>query len=181
MTDELDFDGFYAAKFRRLVGQIYAMTGNLSEAEDSVQEAFARVWQRWGTVSEYGDPEAWVRTVAYRISVSSWRKAVNRLSAHRRDQTHGDVPGLNPDYLALVAALRKISVDQRQSIVLHHLVGLSVEEIAAETGAPTGTVKARLARGRKALAQHVSEFIDASEPKQTLRYTNQRRPVGKEN
>jgi RNA polymerase sigma-70 factor (sigma-E family) len=180
MTDQLDFDGFYAMTFRRLVGQIYAMTGNLSEAEDSVQEAFARVWQRWGKVSEYGDPEAWVRTVAYRIAVSSWRKAVNRLSAHRRGQTSGDVPGLNPDYLALVAALRRISVDQRQSIVLHHVVGLSVEEIAAETGAPTGTVKARLARGRRALARHLSEFTDTSEPQRAPRYANQTGPVGKE-
>ena len=71
MTDELDFDGFYAATFRRVVGQVYAMTGNLSEAEDSVQEAYARAWERWGKVRGYNDPEGWVRTVAYRIAVSS--------------------------------------------------------------------------------------------------------------
>jgi RNA polymerase sigma-70 factor (ECF subfamily) len=48
--------------------------------------------------------------------------------------------------------------------VLHHLAGLSVEEIARETGAPTGTVKARLARGRRALAPLVSEFDDSPQP-----------------
>lgn len=42
-------------------------------------------------------------------------------------------------------------------IVLHHLVGLSVEEISHEVGSPTGTVKAWLARGRKAMARHLSE------------------------
>ena len=164
MTHEVDFDEFYAATFRRVVSHVYAMTGNLSEAEDSVQEAYARAWERWGKVREYGDPEAWVRTVAYRISVSSWRKAVNRMTAHRRDHADGEVPGLNPDHPALVAALRKISADQRQPLVLHHLVGLSVDEIAAEVGAPSGTVEARLARGRKALAPHVSEFAGAKVP-----------------
>jgi len=37
--------------------------------------------------------------------------------------------------------------------VLHHLVGLPVEEVAHELRVPTGTVKSRLARGRRALAQ----------------------------
>jgi RNA polymerase sigma-70 factor (ECF subfamily) len=160
VSDELDFDEFYAASFRRVVGQIYAMTGSLAESEDSVQEAFARAWQRWNKVQEYGSPEAWVRTVAYRISVSSWRKAANRLSAHQRAEESAEVPGMNPDRLALMRALRAISAEQRQAVVLHHLVGLSVEEIARETGAPAGTVKARLARGRKALAPHVSEFAE---------------------
>jgi RNA polymerase sigma-70 factor (ECF subfamily) len=52
----------------------------------------------------------------------------------------------------LVSALRKIPEEQRRAIVLHHLVGMSVQEVAHETGAPTGTVKARLSRGRAALA-----------------------------
>jgi RNA polymerase sigma-70 factor (ECF subfamily) len=40
-------------------------------------------------------------------------------------------------------------------IVLHHLCDVSVEQIASETGAPVGTVKARLHRGRAALAKHL--------------------------
>jgi RNA polymerase sigma-70 factor (ECF subfamily) len=53
---------------------------------------------------------------------------------------------------------------RRRAIVLHHLAGLSVEEIAHETGAPAGTVKARLARGRRALAPLVCEFGDSPRP-----------------
>ena len=52
---------------------------------------------------------------------------------------------------------------QADLVVDNYQAGLSVEEIADQTGSPTGTVKARLARGRKALAPHVSEFADASE------------------
>jgi RNA polymerase sigma-70 factor (ECF subfamily) len=156
-----DFDAFFTATHGRIVSQIYAMTGSLHEAEDCVQEAYARAWQRWAALSnEGGNPEAWVRTVATRLAVSSWRKAVNRLKAHRREQPPAEVPGMNPDHIAVIAALRKISADQRMAIVLHHYAGLSIEEIAAETGAAPGTVKARLARGRKALAPHLTEFAD---------------------
>src|SRR5487761_1072589 len=121
MAGEADFDEFYNASFRRGIGQEYAMVGSLSEAEDSVQEAFARAWQNWGKISEYADPEAWVRSVAFRISVSSWRKAVNRLTAHkRRAHEEGELPGLSPDRLAVVNALRRIQPELRQVIVLHH-------------------------------------------------------------
>lgn len=157
-----DFDAFYAATHRRIVSHIYAMTGSLPEAEDCVQEAYARAWQRWAALSTgVGSPEAWVREVAARLAVSSWRKAVNRLKAHRRESRTTEVSGLNPDHIAVIAALRKISADQRMAIVLYHYAGLSIEEIAAETGATPSTVKARLARGRKALAPHLTEFADS--------------------
>jgi RNA polymerase sigma-70 factor (ECF subfamily) len=163
---EQDFDAFYAATHRRIVSHIYAMTGNLHEAEDCVQEAYARAWQRWSRMSaEAGNPEAWVRTVAARLAVSSWRKAVNRLKAHRREQRADEVAGMSPDHIAVVAALRKISPDQRMAIVLYHFAGLSIEEIAAETGVPPGTVKGRLSRGRKALAPHLTEFADNADSK----------------
>lgn len=157
-----DFDAFYAATHRRTIGQIYALTGNLHEAEDCTQEAYARAWQRWASLSsEHGAPEVWVRVVATRLAVSSWRKAVNRLAAHRRQQRVAQVPGMNPDHLAVVAALRRISADQRLAIVLYHYAGLTVEEIANETGASPSAVKARLARGRRALAPLLTEFADS--------------------
>lgn len=159
MRDPRSFDAFYTGSVRRLVGQLHAMTGSRSEAEDCVQEAYARAWQRWDKVSGYGDPEAWVRTVAYRVSISSWRKAANMRAAYRRHGAPDDNRGLNPDYVAIVTALRKVSPSQRQAIVLHHLVGLSVEEIAQETGAAAGTVKARLSRGRQALAPLLDEGV----------------------
>ena len=182
-----DFDAFYMATHRRIVSHIYAMTGSLHEAEDCVQEAYARAWQQWSRLStDIGSPEGWVRTVAARLAVSSWRKAVNRLKAHRREQQRTDeVAGMSPDHIAVVAALRKIPADQRMAIVLYHYAGLSIEEISAETGAAPGTVKARLFRGRKALAPHLSEFADNREqqPQQPghrpPRITNQPQPSGR--
>jgi RNA polymerase sigma-70 factor, ECF subfamily len=147
-----DFDVFYTGTVKRVIGYLYAVTGSRTEAEDAAQEAYARAWQRWDKVSGYGDPEGWVRIVGYRITVNAWRKAVARAAAHRRHGLPDDEPDLSPDYLAIVTALRKISPVQRQAIVLYHLVGLGVDEIAREAGVPAGTVKARLSRGRHALA-----------------------------
>ena len=44
------------------------------QAQDALQEAYVRAWQRWDRVSAYEDPEGWVRTVAYRQCVSVWRR-----------------------------------------------------------------------------------------------------------
>lgn len=151
------FDAFYTGSSRRVLHHMYAMTGNLADAQELVQEAYARAWQRWSAVSTYDDPEAWVRTVAWRLAASRWRKAKNGVAAMLRHGPEPDTPEPSVDTVALVGALRQIPEAQRRAIVLHHLGGLSVAEVANETGAPEGTVKARLARGRAALAELLAD------------------------
>lgn len=152
-----EFTSFYAASFSRLVGQLYAMTGDRPESQDAVQEAFIRAWTHRGQIDGNHRAEAWVRVTAWRIAASRWRRAREgirlMLLAAGPDRTAG--PG--PDHVAFVEALRKVSAEQRRALVLYHLVDLSVEEIAAETGVPPGTVKARLSRGRAALAPYLRE------------------------
>jgi RNA polymerase sigma-70 factor (ECF subfamily) len=70
-----EFADFYAASFHRLVGQLYAMIGDHSEAQDAVQEAFVRAWARHGKIDRNHAPEAWVRVTAWRIAASRWRRA----------------------------------------------------------------------------------------------------------
>lgn len=65
--------------------------------------------------------------------------------------------GPTPDRVALIDALRKVPAEQRRALVLYHLCDLTVAQIGAETGVPPGTVKARLARGRAALAPHLRD------------------------
>lgn len=152
-----DFDAFYHATSRRLLHQMYGMTGNVDDARECVQEAYARAWQHWRSVAHANDPEAWVRTVAWRIAASRWRKARNGLRALARHGRPEHTQPPSPDHVALVAALRRIPAEQRRAIVLYHLAGLSVAEVATETGVRPGTVKARLSRGRAALAALLSE------------------------
>jgi RNA polymerase sigma-70 factor (ECF subfamily) len=157
VRDSQAFDGFYASYAPGLVRQLAAYTGDLTEAQDCVQEAFARAWQRWSTVGAYDVPQAWVRRVAWRLAVSRWRRLQAGRAAARQHGATPDVPGLEPDHVALVAALRTLPEAQRRALVLHHVGDLSIAEVAAETGAPEGTVKARLSRGRAALAAQLAE------------------------
>jgi RNA polymerase sigma-70 factor, ECF subfamily len=160
MRDNAGFDEFYAATTRAVVGQVYAMVGNLGEAEDAVAEAYARAWQRWRTVRGYADPAAWVRTVAYRVAVSSWRRARNRATAQERWGAAGSTVELDTQTLALVEALRTVTALQRRAIVLHYLVGLSVAEVAVEMGGSVSAVKQWLSRGRRALAESLGDELE---------------------
>jgi len=152
-----EFTDFYAGSFRRLVGQLYVMTGDHAEAHDAVQEAFVRAWTHREKLSAQGVPEAWVRAAAWRIAMSRWNRArLGRLLMRSQPQPQA-VDGPTPDRVALIQALRKVPAAQRRAIVLHYLCDLTVAQIAAETGVPEGTVKARLARGRAALVPHLRE------------------------
>jgi RNA polymerase sigma-70 factor (ECF subfamily) len=151
------FDAFYVGSRRRVLNQVYAMTSDLAEAQDLTQEAYARAWQRWSAVSTYEDPEAWVRTVAWRLAASRWRRAKVGARALLRHGPEPDSAPPSPDSVALVTALKQLPVAQRRAVVLHHLVGRSVAEIAHDEGCPEGTVKARLSRGRATLAQLLAD------------------------
>ena len=94
-----------------------------------------------------------MRRVALNVAAVVARRLRRRAAALLRLGPPPAVPELNSGLLDLHKALRALPLGQRQVIVLHHLVGLPVEEVARELRVPTGTVKSRLARGRRALAQ----------------------------
>jgi RNA polymerase sigma-70 factor, ECF subfamily len=146
------FAEFYTASYRRLLQQLFAVTGDLAEAEDVLQEAYARASLRWATLARYQAPEAWVRRVALNLAGMAARRLRRRATALLRLGPPVPVPELTPDALDLHRALQSLPLGQRQAIVLHHLVGLSVNEIAAETGGSVSAVKQWLSRGRRALA-----------------------------
>ncbi|MFE3494285.1 SigE family RNA polymerase sigma factor [Streptomyces sp. NPDC059169] len=167
MTTE-EFEEFYEACVKRLVGQVYLMIGDLHEAQDVVQEAFVRAWGRRSQLRRDGGPEAWIRTVAWRLAVSRWRRRGRTADAWRRhhEGRAPTVPEPDPGTVALVAALRKLSERQRRAAVLYYVCDLSVEQVAAETGAASGTVKSHLSRARAALAPHLDDSIEAIMPEE---------------
>jgi len=149
-AQDVSFDDFYAATARRVVRHAYALTGNVADAQDIAQEAFARAWQRWDAVRGCDSPEAWVRRVTTNLATNRYRRdRTARAAAHQL--LARDVPEISPDTVALVAALRTLPERQRVVLVLHYLADLPVSQIAAELRCPVGSVKAWLARGRDAL------------------------------
>ena len=65
-TTAMDFDGFYRDTSR--------VSGDPAEAQDLVQEAYARAWQRWRKLAHYENPEAWLRLVVNRLATDRWRR-----------------------------------------------------------------------------------------------------------
>ncbi len=154
-----NFTELYASSYARLVAQLTVVTADREWAEDAVQEAFGRLWNRWETHSGYDRPEAWVRRVAINIAISRWRRIrrLHPLGETDRGQTdrgQTDREGREDDGAGradMQAALRTLPVKQRHALLLHHVLGLPVSEVAQEMGAPEGTVKSWLSRGREAL------------------------------
>jgi RNA polymerase sigma-70 factor (ECF subfamily) len=154
---EQDVRDLYEGAYARLVSVVAVAAGSRGDAEEVVQEAFIRLLRHWSTVSRYDDPEAWVRQVAFRLLSNRLRKTRNGVRAALRLGRPPDTEAPNGDRLDIALALRTLPLPQRQVLVLHHLVGLDVADVAAALGLPVGTVKSRLSRGRSALAPLLTE------------------------
>jgi RNA polymerase sigma factor (sigma-70 family) len=161
MTAESYVREIYDASYVRLVVQLLALTGDLGEAEDAIQEAFVKALGQGRSFAKLDNPEAWLRTVAVNHVRNRWR----HLGVARRLQAK--VPGptpsveVGPEHVAIVAALARLDPGHRTVVVLHYLADRSVADIAAELGIPEGTVKTRLARSRELLASLLSEPEEA--------------------
>ena len=147
----------YAACYPRIVGVVALAAGSRAEAEECVQEAFIRLLGAWDKVAWYNNPEAWVRAVAFNLLSNSRRKTRNgvlalvRLGRARDEAPSADEP------TDVAWALRQLPLPQRQTVVLHYLVGLNVDEVARTLDIAPGTVKSRLSRARDALAPLLRE------------------------
>ncbi len=152
MVDRPALDELYNASYRRLVVQLYAICGDLSDAEDAVQEGFVAALRKRRQLAKVQNPEAWVRTTAINHLRSRWRHA----AVVRKYQPR--VPGpqlpieVGPEYVAIVTALGQVDAGQREAVVLHYLADMGTAEVAAELGISEGTVKSRLFRARERLA-----------------------------
>ncbi len=154
------YESFYTRAAGRLVTQLFMVTGDLEEARDCVQEAFARAWLHWDTLALDGaDPFGWVYTVAYRIAVSRFRRRLAHSRALRRSTPPDSVPGPTPEVVAVRDALATLPHGQRAALVLHDFAGQPVGALARLLGISPSGVKSRLARGRAALAPLLSEEV----------------------
>jgi RNA polymerase sigma-70 factor (ECF subfamily) len=161
------FDEFFAATYGRLVGLLYAFLHDRAQAEDAVQDAFASALVRWPVLRRYHDPEAWVRTVAFRRAIDHHRRTARQRRALLRLGPPPSLPPVGAEHVDLVRALRRLPLAQREVLVLHYVAELEVERVAAELRVPVGTVKSRLARGRAALANQLQPGVGAPDEEST--------------
>lgn len=163
MGDGLDtgWEEVYAGHYRRLVTLLTALAGSRLEAEEAVQEAFVRALGLSGRRAVVDDPEAWLYRVAVNVTRSRWRRVLAGRRAAARlpgpdEVAAGDCERVE-DRMRLLGALRRLPFEQREAIALHYLADMPIEAVAVRVGSPIGTVKARLSRGRDALARLLRE------------------------
>jgi RNA polymerase sigma-70 factor, ECF subfamily len=153
-----DFEDFYAANYGKITALVAAVTGDWHEADDIAQEAFARALARWPRVSGYELPEAWVRQVAMRLAIDSARRLRRTLRAlpllRTAEPAEAPEPGDSLAFTALGRVLSRIPLREREVLVLYYVADLPVEQIAHDRGIPVGTVKSRLAAGRRQPGRH---------------------------
>jgi RNA polymerase sigma-70 factor (ECF subfamily) len=131
--------------------------GNPADAADAVQDAFLKAYRTAGTFRGDALFTTWLHRIVVNACLDQMRKARTR-PAVPLDETAAAVADPADPVARLdtgrdvVAALERISPDQRVAIVLVDIEGYSVEEAAAMLDVPTGTVKSRCHRGRVQLA-----------------------------
>jgi RNA polymerase sigma-70 factor (ECF subfamily) len=150
----------YHSAFRRLVIQLYAFTTDLTEAQDVVQEAFARALARPRGLADVDNPEAWLRTVAINVVRRRWRRRqlLNVIMLHDRPVQAVVAAAPGPERADVRDALATLPRVYREVIVLHYFADLPVEEVAGLLQVPVGTVKSRLSRGRSQLAARLGGY-----------------------
>ena len=144
----------------RLLRYLIYLTGNRELAEDLFQETWIRVLERGHQYDGKHEFSTWLFAVARNLTIDQMRrKTMVSLDGMREEEDSVPIepPDTRPSALDLVAqrehaeqitaALVRIPAEYRETVVLRFQEGLALEEIAAVTSAPLGTVKSRLYRG----------------------------------
>jgi len=155
--DPASFEVFFEAWHLPLYRALWLVARNRHEAEEVMQDAFVRVWERWPRVSVMERPEAYLFRTAMNLHRSRVRRA---LTALRR--TIGTLPADDAietieERDAIVRAMGRLTPAQRGAVVLVDLVGMSSAEAARALGVRPSTVRVLAARGRALLRDEMGD------------------------
>jgi len=153
-----DFEAVYRSSYRAMIGLARTVLADTGDAEEVVQEAFARCYVRWGRIEGRDDPLPYVRSAVMNLCRSRLRRKAAPLRAVTEAPSAEDHAVEHDRNERLVAALGRLPVRQREVVALRYFGQLSTDETAAALGIATGTVKVHLHRAVKALASDLEEL-----------------------
>jgi RNA polymerase sigma-70 factor, ECF subfamily len=155
------FEAFVDAEMARFHGALRLLTRDRSEAEDLMQDAYLKVWERWQHVRSLDDPTGYL----YRTAMNLYRKRRRRTAVAIR---HAIRPRPPRDQLGevesrdeVLRALATLSSRQRMSLVLTDLLDYSSEEAGRLMGVKATTVRVLASQGRTALRASTGDDVDA--------------------
>jgi len=158
-TDDRLFNKLWSTHRRRILDLAFRIMLNLPDAEDVVQEAFARLAR--ADIATIADPEGWLVVVTTRLCLDRYRSR----QRHPTDpfgptDDQSDQHGLDPaDHVTLVdnvtlamhALLERLSPAERTSFVLHDVFQYPFEEVAAIVGRSPASCRQLASRARRTL------------------------------
>jgi RNA polymerase sigma factor (sigma-70 family) len=145
------FDTFFVEEHERLFKALYFVTGNRQDAEELMQDAFLKLWERWGEIDRIDDPTAYL----FRVALNGFRMRRRRAATAIRKV----VPVIEERDEFLDAEMRAdvrrlllgISPHQRAALLLVDLLGYPSEQAARILRVRPSTVRALATKGRRAL------------------------------
>jgi RNA polymerase sigma factor (sigma-70 family) len=160
VSQQLDFTEFYRQSKDACLFAVLVNVGDRDAAQDLVDEAFARAWASWRSVSRHPAPAAWVVRTALNASISRWRKRRREVSLPDPDQVADlasrheatDSP-LDP---LIMATLARLPTRQRQVVTARLLLDLDTSHAAEALGISPSAVKAHLARAIATLRSNLA-------------------------
>lgn len=150
-----EFSEYVAARWTRLVRSAVLLGCTPAEAEDVVQSALTRCLVKWDKVRKAEDRDAYVHRVVFNTFTSARRRRWTREhpSPAVPDRTHDDDTASYDDADAIARSLRQLSPEHRAVVVLRYYDQLTEQQMSAVLGVAPGTVKSRLSRALKILAE----------------------------
>jgi RNA polymerase sigma-70 factor (ECF subfamily) len=140
----------------------YRLVGNASDAEDVLQEAVMGAFEQAGRFRGHSTVKTWLTRIVMRQAARSHRRRARRATGSLPEGMAHDGSG-GPEATALrmdvTQALRKLTPDHREVVVLREFEGLSYAEMAETLGLPQGTVESRLHRARQELKELLRDYL----------------------
>lgn len=154
----------------RIFGLAYRMTGNRPDALDATQEAFVSAFRQADRFRFDAAFSTWLYRIAMNACHDLLRKrnrwgATDEEQEDRRDERSSRFDEELVARLDVGEALAALPDDYREAVVMHDIGGIPYEEIARLTETQIGTVKSRISRGRKRLAELLEQRNPSAESK----------------
>lgn len=152
----------------RLVARLIRITGDWALAEDCVQDAFVRAWERWSRDGLPERPGAWLATAAKNAALDRWRRTrveAEKLRLASLDASEAD------DRLALIFTCchPALALEAQVALTLRTVAGLSTEEVSRAFLVSEDTMTRRLTRARTKIQEAGIPFRVPSGPEATER------------
>jgi RNA polymerase sigma-70 factor (sigma-E family) len=174
-ADDADFSLFVEASSRRLLRSAYLITGDLAEAEDLLQTALERAYQRWPAIRRKDVPEAYVRRILVTTAINGRRRRKLSSSPLNEELLPGRLDPAVEDLAgraALLACVCELPAGQRAVLVLRYFDDLTEAETARALGCSIGTVKSQHARALARLREMFTSQLDRRQAKETTEAAN---------